>query len=138
MQKKQIAILVQQDIRYAEQAGGDHFQHQTQADYYQLSTYSKLSYQDINGLTVHLKWQDKADKNYSLEMRQTQGRMVFDPSEKKRVTYMSPAGALGLEIQTDHLQIVEVADKIQVVLKYRIYNQGHLIGNYDFQLIYQG
>lgn len=137
MNKQAVNLLIKQEINYHPQ-GKDHFDFEGEGNYYQLSTYDKLTYTDHQGDAIEVKWQyDTSDQAIQqLEIRQPQGTLTFSSDQATHNPYNTPQGAWDLIIETANMQFVAEKQKYHLHLKYQMRLHQEKVGDYDFQLIF--
>lgn len=142
MQKKQVQIEVQQLIAYADTHESDSWSLNTNADFIELETFSKLVYQDEQGQRVEVKWQMEAvTHEWIVEVTQGQNKLRFIQSDVTRSLYNTQQGVLPLEIRTHSIhwgfeQMSNKRMKSRLKIHYQLEMDKQSIGNYHFSLIY--
>lgn len=138
MEKKEIHIQIDQEVRYAEMEASDQWHHDTVGEFLSLTTYKKVIYQDAMKRMIHVKWYPVEEKSGILvEIQQGQQTFRFHPQRPTDVTYQSQIGDIPLELHTQQIQVTQEQESGRVKLEYQLYNQDQLLGEYKFLLNYR-
>lgn len=137
MNKQAIKLSVNQIINYHPQ-GQDHFNIEAKGNYIQLSTYDKITYTDHQDDDIEIKWQYSPNRYdiQQLEIRQSQGTLVFSQNTSTHNPYVTAQGTWDLIIETKTMQLKEVDNKSYLQLTYLMRLGEEKLGDYDFQLIF--
>ncbi|MBK0348030.1 DUF1934 family protein [Aerococcaceae bacterium zg-ZJ1578] len=130
MEKKKTFIEVQQKVRDMETKQAEAFKHQTEAVWYELSTFSKIVYQDAQNQTVEVKWMPNQSH---LEIKYGQNRFIFDINHSTSMLYATAQGQIPLVVVTKQLTIRQ--NRLSVT--YQLLSGEEVMGQYEFQLIYR-
>lgn len=137
MQRRTIQLEVNQQINYAETSHQEEWQLQTTGELVELSSYTKISYQDKKEARIELKWKNSfLEGQPLLEIRQPQYSLFFNPEQTTMTHYQTPQGQWELEVETEHLSWTEVDGKQAVTVFYSIKINQESLGKYEFRLIY--
>lgn len=144
MQKKQVAIVVKQQIVYAETNETDRWQHETTADLLELETFSKLTYTDERGQLVHVKWQWLASEaTWLVEVKQGQNVLRFDTTQTTACHYMTPQGTWPMTIDTQSVRLgfekntADAGVRRQLHIHYQLKVDNQLLGTYYFSVVFE-
>lgn len=135
MKIQAVTVEVQHTIRYGLNDQLDGYRHQGPGQLVTLSSYQRLTYTDSQGQETVVKWPQEAGSLAPLEIRRPQGSLVFHPDQVTETYYQTPEGAWPLQLETLACQLD--SDLQQVQVRYRLYQGGQVLGDYDFQLIYR-
>lgn len=130
MKKESVKITVYQSVRDTTSSHSENWQHETEAEYYSLSTYQKIIYQDIEQRIVNIKWYNE---NKQLEIFYGTIKLFFNLEINTPLAYTTPEGNFFFEVKTDQLII---SDK-EIMVNYQLILENNPIGDYHFRLIYR-
>lgn len=135
MEQRSVQVGIQQRIDYHQTDLKDEWELTTQGQLIHLKTYSRLTYEDREGLKIQLKWYESVqEEGVILEIKQPGSTLVFNPYKSTYSSYLTPQGEWTLEVITHSLSIEDG----KIHLAYQIKTHDDLLGNYQFRLQYQG
>lgn len=135
MEQRTVQVVIQQVIDYHQTDLRDEWDLTAQGQLIHLKTYSRLTYEDREGIEIQLKWYGQAQgEGVILEIKQPGSTLVFNPNQNTYSSYLTPQGEWTLEVETQSLRIEEG----KIHLTYQIKTHDELLGNYQFRLQYHG
>lgn len=139
MKKRTTQAQIRQRIQYEHESEHEEWQFETTAELIELTSFTKLAYQDEQEVAIELKWQQHAvSGNPTLSIKQPAYTLVFNLEQKTLTHYQTPQGVWPLEIETEHLSWKQVGDQQQVTVLYSTKVNEIPFGKYEYQLIYNG
>ncbi|XJS10504.1 DUF1934 family protein [Aerococcaceae bacterium WGS1372] len=138
MQRKNVQLEVNQEIRYHNQAHKDKWLLNAQGVLIDVNTYSKITYTDLDNVPIEVKWYTNREKGHLLaEIKQPQYTLTFDPSNQTYTSYMTPQGLWEMIIDTQQIRFEESEIGVKLIINYKIIVNDEPLGDYEFQLHYK-
>lgn len=138
MQRKKIEITVNQLIRYHDSDHQEEWDLKVKANFLELTSYSKVSYEDQDGALIEVKWYPDRLKQYQIvEIKQEKYNLVFNPETITRTHYATPQGIWELKVKTEEISLSQGTESLDLKVSYQITLNEESLADYEFRLQYQ-
>lgn len=138
VQRKNIQLEVNQEIRYHNQVHKDEWSLNTHGELIDVNTYSKISYTDSDNVRIEVKWYANRDAGHLIaEIKQPQYTLTFNPSTQTFTSYATPQGVWEMTVDTKGIHFTESEVGVKLTINYQIIVNNEPLGDYEFQLHYK-